>query len=77
MGKIWLLVFAATVAVGVWEATTAQHLPGSGVLLSDETYVELTARMPTATFGNPNNFAFYIMLTIPLLSGPSGLGANA
>jgi teichuronic acid biosynthesis protein TuaE len=66
MGKIWLLVFTATVAVGVWEATTAQHLPGSGVLLNDEMYAELTARMPSATFGNPNNFAFYLALTIPM-----------
>lgn len=66
MTKLWLVVFALTIAVGLWEVATGQHLPGSGVLLSDAAYMRVMARMPTATFGNPNNFAFYIIMTLPV-----------
>ena len=66
IGRAWLFTLLVTAVVGVWEATTGKHLPGSGMLGLDDVYVESMGRMPSATFGNPNNFAFYLALTIPM-----------
>ena len=63
---VWLLAFVGNLVVAMWEASTGNHLPGSGMLGMDEVYADLIGRTPSATFGNPNNFAFYLALTIPM-----------
>lgn len=65
LAALWLAMFGLLSAVGVWEALTSRHLPGSRVLLLDELHAQVLSNMPTATFGNPNNFAFFLVLTVP------------
>ena len=61
---LWLLIFIALITVGVWEATTGNHLYISG------SYGEERSRFrfaPTAVFHNQNDFAGYIALTLPMV----------
>jgi teichuronic acid biosynthesis protein TuaE len=67
IGRAWLFVFVVNLLIGVWEASTGNHLPGSGMLRLDDAYIEQLGRMPSAIFGNPNNFAFFLALTIPMV----------
>ena len=62
----WLLIFifVAQLPVGIWEVTTGNHLEIAG--LFGET-IEKLAFMPSAVFRNPNDYAAYIVLTLPLI----------
>lgn len=59
----WILAFIATSAVSAWELVTGQHLPppGGGERL------EPIRVLATSTFGNPNNYAAFLLLAVPFL----------
>jgi len=60
----WLLAFAVAMAIAVWEVLTGNHLPSSYIdNLPD--YVSHVAVV--STFGNPNNFAGFIVLAFPFV----------
>jgi len=61
---LWLLIYAALILVGIWEVTTGNHLKTSA--LSQETRPWLLF-VPTAVFTNQNDYAGYIVLTLPML----------
>lgn len=61
---LWLLIYAALIFVGIWEITTGNHLKTSA--LSQETRPWLLF-VPTAVFTNQNDYAGYIVLTLPML----------
>ena len=61
---LWLAVLGGLLLVGFWEHLTGQHLSASGF------YGETRARfmsMPTGVFHNPNDFATYLVLSIPFV----------
>jgi teichuronic acid biosynthesis protein TuaE len=61
-----LLIFIALIPIGVWEVITGNHLSNSGLLFIDEGY-EFLGFVPTTVFGNQNNYATYIALTLPMV----------
>lgn len=60
----WVLAFVATGAVAVWELTTGQHLPSSTVERVSEGALQ---GITISTFGNPNNYAAFLLLAAPFL----------
>lgn len=60
----WVLAFLATAAVATWELTTGQHLPSSAVERVGE---EALRGITLSTFGNPNNYAAFLLLAAPFL----------
>jgi teichuronic acid biosynthesis protein TuaE len=62
--RLWLLVFVGLIPVGIWEVTTAHHLPVS-VLAG--TVHPRTRFMPTTVFHNPNDYATYLALSLPFV----------
>jgi teichuronic acid biosynthesis protein TuaE len=64
-GLYWLLllIFIALLPVGIWEVTTGNHLEVAGLF---EDTRERFAFMPSAVFHNPNDYAAYIALTLPM-----------
>ncbi len=59
---IWLGVLSVMIVVGFWEHLTGHHLPSSGYF--EETRL-VFMYLPTGVFGNPNNYASYLALSIP------------
>ena len=61
---LWLLIYAALLLVGMWEVTTGNHLTTS--TLSQEERLRLLF-VPTTVFTNQNDYAAFIVLTLPML----------
>lgn len=61
---LWLLIFVVLIPIGIWEVTTGNHLATS-TLLDEERYWVRFA--PTTVFGNQNDYAAFIALTIPMI----------
>ena len=61
---LWLLVFGLLIPVGVWEVSTGNHLNVSG--LSEELRMRFLFA-PTTVFTTQNDYAAYIVLTLPLV----------
>ncbi|MCX6833657.1 MAG: O-antigen ligase family protein, partial [candidate division Zixibacteria bacterium] len=59
---LWILVLAAMICVGLWEYATGSHL-----IVSTLAHAERITRAPTAVFGNQNDYATYLVLSIPFL----------
>lgn len=62
---IWAGLFVLLLPIGFWEVITGEHLSNSGLLNVDEGY-ELYKFAPTTFFGNQNDYATLIALTLPM-----------
>ena len=58
-----LLIFIALLPIGIWETVTGNHLPMAGLFGIDRLDM---AFMPSTFFRNPNDYAAYLALTIPM-----------
>lgn len=56
IGQGWLLAFAVTSAIALWELATGSHL--SGYFISD---IRSQGTLPAATFYNPNAYAVFLI----------------
>ncbi len=72
--RIWLGFYVLNLIIGLWEVVTGHHLPTSKFHISSfATYkaevsiLYVKSFMPTTFFGNQNNFATYLTLSIPLV----------
>lgn len=63
--KLWMFIYVLLLPIGFWEVTTGNHLSNSGLLNVDEGY-EYYKFAPTTVFGNQNDYATLIALTIPM-----------
>jgi teichuronic acid biosynthesis protein TuaE len=61
---LWLLVFTALVPIGIWETITGQHLSVSGLA---QTTHPVARFMPSTVFRNPNDYATYLVLSLPFV----------
>jgi len=61
---LWLFVFVLLIPVAIWEVTTGNHLSVSG--LSEESRLRFLFA-PTTVFYNQNDYAAYIVLTVPMV----------
>lgn len=59
--KVWGFSVLATVIIGWWELTTDKHLPNSGADFYQLKHVA------TATFFNPNDYCFFLMVSLPVV----------
>jgi teichuronic acid biosynthesis protein TuaE len=59
-----LFIFIAQLPIGIWEIITLNHLQHSGMF---EVTNVLESFMPSVFFRNPNDYACYIVLTIPMI----------
>lgn len=64
--KLWIICFVSLLPVALWELTTGNHLPSSGLNYVDIGY-EFARFAPTTTFYNQNDYATLIGITFPLL----------
>jgi teichuronic acid biosynthesis protein TuaE len=69
----WVVAYVATVIIAVWELSTHQHLPSSFA----EAGVEGAGGLVVATFGNPNNYAAFIVLAFPFIIWSLGMARGA
>jgi|GEM_PF-822538 len=60
--SIFYTAFALSAVVGLWEIATTHHLPVSKM----NTYIP-PRPIPTAFYANPNDFAAYIVMYLPLI----------
>lgn len=63
--KLWMLLHVLLLPIGFWEIITGNHLSNSGLLNVDEGY-EHYKFAPTTVFGNQNDYATLIALTLPM-----------
>ncbi len=56
---VLVAVYAVVLAVGLWEVKTGQHLVTAGFIFN--------SKVPRGVFKNPNDFATYLVLYLPLL----------
>lgn len=61
---LWILVFIALIPIGLWEINTGNHLSMSKLYEDDRSWLVFA---PTTVFTNPNDYAAYIALTIPMM----------
>ncbi len=61
----WLVAFLATGAVALWELRTGRHLPSA--YLDQAGFVIARGVTLVSTFGNPNNYAAFLLLCAPFL----------
>ena len=66
----WVLAYLATAVVAIWELRSGRHLPGSWV---DTAPAYAQRGVVLSTFGNPNNYAAFIVLAFPFLSWSVGV----
>ena len=69
----WVAAGYLTASVAVWELLTDQHLPSTFVAENESQIGGLVL----STFGNPNNFGAFIVLTVPfigLVASKAGTG---
>ncbi|WP_460177201.1 hypothetical protein [Thermodesulfovibrio hydrogeniphilus] len=67
---VWLGAFWSMLLIGLWEHLTGKHLPVSGYsedkLLEVAEYVRIAVmNIPTGVFKNPNDYATFLVLSIP------------
>ena len=60
---IWISIFIVLIPIGLWELTTGNHLITSNLIEEDRPWV---AFAPTTVFGNQNDYAAFIVLSIPM-----------
>jgi len=60
---LWILILVALLLIGMWETLTGNHLPISGLIGAPF----VNRYMPSAVFDNSNDFATYIVLSIPFI----------
>ncbi len=60
---LWVLILVALIPIGMWENLTGNHLSVSGLIGAPL----VNKYMPSTVFGNPNDFATYIALSIPFI----------
>jgi len=58
-----LLIFVALLPIGIWETVTGNHLPNAGLFGIERLDM---AFMPSTFFTNPNDYASYIAITMPM-----------
>jgi teichuronic acid biosynthesis protein TuaE len=61
---LWMLIFAALLLVGIWEVTTGNHLTTSALSQEERLWMLFA---PTTVFTNQNDYAAFIVLTLPML----------
>jgi teichuronic acid biosynthesis protein TuaE len=61
---LFIFIFIALLPLGIWETYTGNHLENSKMFEADNIR---SAFSPTAVFFNPNDYAAYIVLTLPML----------
>lgn len=66
----WVGAFAVLLVIGLWEHLTGRHLPGSGyyeerLFLLKEYVRQQVMWRPTGVFKNPNDYATFLVLSIP------------
>jgi hypothetical protein len=59
----WTLALLVTLAIGGWEIATLHHLPS--YYLSRLGPIDKITPFAAATFGNPNNFASFLVIALP------------
>lgn len=59
---VLILIYLSLLAVGIWEYKTGEHLKTAGELFDKKGYPT-----PRGVFKNPNDFATYLVLYLPLL----------
>lgn len=63
--RAWVFAFLVAAVVGVWELYSGSHLPSSYIEQSADYQLESVWVM--STFGNPNNYAAFLVLCVPFL----------
>jgi teichuronic acid biosynthesis protein TuaE len=59
-----MLIYAALLLVGIWEVTTGNHLETSALYKEEGVWILFA---PTTVFTNQNDYAAYIVLTLPMI----------
>ena len=62
---LWLFTLVLFIFIGLWEVETGYHLMTS--LYSKKSLILHHIKRPTAVFYNPNDFATYLVMSIPFL----------
>jgi len=67
--RIWLFVVVVLLPIGLWEVWTGKHLKVSNLYgYQPESIVrQYKVFMPSTVFYNPNDFAFFLVLSIPFV----------
>lgn len=60
----WVIAYVLAGSIALWELWTGQHLPGSWVEQKPEYVLRTTV---VSTFGNPNNYAGFLLMSVPFL----------
>jgi teichuronic acid biosynthesis protein TuaE len=61
---LWLIVYTVLLIVGIWEVTTGNHLKTSALSREVKPWLLFA---PTTVFTNQNDYATYIVLTLPMV----------
>lgn len=73
--NIWFIAYLTLILIGYWEHLTGNHLSVSGynhnTLAEDYSYVKIIRVLycPTGVFRNPNDYATFLVLSIPFSFG--------
>lgn len=62
--RIWLIMFSLLIPVGIWEVITGNHLPVSKLFMTTHLKIRF---LPSTVFANPNDYATFIVLSIPFI----------
>lgn len=60
----WVLAYVISSAVAIWEIVSGRHLSS---YLSEHSADEVMSRLVASTFGNPNNYAAFLVICFPFL----------
>jgi O-antigen ligase len=60
----WVVAYIATAVVAIWEVQSGAHLSG---YWTSETPAYAQAGLVISTFGNPNNYSGFLVLSLPFL----------
>lgn len=61
----WLAAFLITSLVAGWETLSGRHLPNYALGRTTELFMDYN--FPASVFGNPNNYAFFLVAAFPML----------
>ncbi|WP_339606815.1 O-antigen ligase family protein [uncultured Roseivirga sp.] len=63
--NIWMMIFVVLIPIAFWEVLTGNHLSVSGLNNVSEGY-EFYKFAPTTLFGNQNDYATFIAMSLPM-----------
>lgn len=67
LARGWLTAFLVLIPIAVWEIVTGDHLEGKWLEHSQVEFIDHPNRfMPATTFGNPNDYTSFLVMTMPL-----------